>query len=524
MLLKRLLFIILLLCLFSSTALAETYTVSPTGSHSDQGIINEALEKAAKDGGGTVYLRANGENNVFVIDGPIKIVSSNIILTGDPNVIVKVYSGPGNKQWYTGTNSIITSLYNDNIDIHGFQIDGSCDELKFEYHHSRADTAHDCERAIYIAGQTGKFCNNIKVYNMQIHDCFSDGIHIRFATAVQCSGNSISNCQHEGIFWTSVVNGLAENNQIAGITSDCFRTDNGVNNIIQNNNFFSYTGNSNNGAPKGWNNGIQVADAGSSKGYNASNKPTKTTNIEVRGNTFANTGTKAVWLDSTGKGYDNVYIHDNEFVNIKAVTNPGKSVKLDMEVSDIPTYTDITNEVQPSTEMSERIFSSIFDVFSLDVITKAGYNDTVILHEGVPQSPSEVQGTIKQYIQGNLSYTLVSVPTNGLSEVHYSANGTTAKHTLMVGEKHGNKVTFSNTSIWEGKITHQGNSIKINGLVDSKSIKVVCITPYGKEFQPSFKVIQIEQKSRLFRPILIFTGIICLICVIYCKFIIRHTY
>jgi len=517
--------IILGLCLLVCPALAETYYVSPTGSKSDQKIINDALDKAAEDGGGIVYLKADGSNNAFITNGPIVISSSNIVLTGDSDVIIQVYSGSDAKQWFTGKNSIIcTNGPVDNIEIYGFQIDGSCNQLPFNFHHSRADTAHDCERAIYIAGQTGRFCNNIKIHDMQIYDCFSDGIHVRYANNVHCYENLISNCQHEGIFCVSVKTGLVESNEIAGITSDCARLDNCVNCIVQNNYFFSYSGDHNSRAPKGKQNGIQIADAGASHGYDASKKPTTTTNIEVRWNTFANTGERAVWLDSTGKGVENVYIHDNKFANVKTITTPGRSVELNFEVTDTPAYHDVTGNVEPTRETSKKIFSSIFDIFSMDFVTHVSGNESVVLPEGVKGTPSEALGTIKQYDQGNLSYTLVSVPTVGLSEVQYSVNEKTAKHTMMVGEKQGSKVIFSNASIWEGEISHQGDSLKLNGIVDPETIEVICITPIGGEFYPTFEVMKIEQKGSLFHPILIFTGIICLICVIYCIFVVRHTY
>ena len=490
MLWKKLIFIILLLYIYTTIIFAETYTVSPTGSHSDQDVINEALEKAASSGGGIVYLKADGQNNVFVIDNPIKIVSSNIVLTGDPNVIVKVYSGSDAKQWYTGTTSIITSLYNDNIEIYGFQIDGSCDKLPFEYHHSRADTAHDCERAIYVAGQTGKFCDNIKIHDMQIDNCFSDGVHVRFATNVHCYSNFINNCQHEGIFWTSIITGLMEKNNIAGITSDCARIDNGVKIIVQNNYFFSYTGDKNNQAPKGWANGIQIADAGASKGYNGSKKPTHTTDIEVRWNTFVNTGEKAVWLDSTWKGYDNVYIHDNKFVNVKEFTNPGESVELNFEVSNVSLPVNLTDTVQPTKEMSERIFSDIFDIMYADFVEQIDENSTVVLPKGVNETPSNVTATITRYhgIQ-----TLVYVPSDGLTSIEVQADENTSTHTLMLGEKQGSTVVYSNVSIWDG--LHSGDTFFFEG--NPENIKIICKTPKGS-FTPAIITEKIEQNTKLF--------------------------
>ena len=484
----RIIIIILLLCFFVSSSPANTYRVSPTGSSSDQNIINEALEKVHENGGGTVYL----EGGVYTITGSI-IIDSNTTLTGDPDAIIRVYSGSDAKQWFTGKNSIISSNGPvDNVEIYGFQIDGSCNELPFHFHHSRADTAHDCERAIYIAGQTGKFCNNIKIHDMQIYDCFSDGIHVRFAEKVKCYGNSIYNCQHEGIFFVSVKNGLMDANKIAGITSDCARLDNCVNCIVQNNYFFSYSGDHNSRAPKGEHNGIQIADAGASHGYDASKKPTTTTNIEVRWNTFANTGERAVWLDSTGKGYENVYIHDNKFVNVKAVTNPGRSVELNMEVTDEPVYHDITDAVEPTNEMSDRIFSDILNLVNMQFIEQPG-NYTVV--GGAANPPKNVTVTVEQYNIRGKAYTLVSVPHEGLTSIHYKVGNKSAVHTLQIGERRGFNVIYSNVSIWTGNIYRTGDSLYLDGTVEPSDIKVTCYTVKGI-VPTNFEVTQTKEEQK----------------------------
>lgn len=483
---------VLLILLFSLLPPAQgggqVYSVSPTGSTHDQDEINEALEKAHQAGGGTVYLEAG----TYVTTGSV-IIYSNTILTGSKDAIIQVSSS--SSQWFTGKNSIISSSGTvDNVEIYGFEIDGNCDELPFEYHHSRSDTKHDCERAIYIYGSSEKFCNNIKIHDMTISDCFSDGIHIRFATNVHCYSNFISNCQHEGIFWTCVKNGLAELNKIAGITSDCMRSDNGVRQIIQNNYFFSYTGNHNNQAVEGWHKGLQIADAGSSMGYDASNKPTSTTDIIVRWNTFANTGTQSIWLDSTGKGYDNVHIYDNKFIGVTAVTNDGHDFTLNITTSSesMQNYTDLTETVQPSLEVSEYIFDSIFNVMYLDFVEQAGNNDSVILPDGVSNTPSNITATITRY--GDIQ-TLVYVPSNGLTSVTVKTDHNTSSHTVMLGEKQGTSVIYTNVSIWEGD--HSGDSFYFEG--SPNDFEIICNTPKGS-FEPAIVYDDVEIKTGLFSP------------------------
>lgn len=490
--------LIFLILFLTGIADAKTIHVSPTGSNHDQDVINDALKEAASNGGGTVYLENSGTNYVFITNGPIIIPSGNIVLTGDSDIIVRVYSGSDAVQWFTGSNSIITATGQiDNLEIYGFQIDGSCDKLNFEFHHSRSDTDHDSERAIYVQGSSGRFNNNIKIHDMSIVNCFSDGIHVRFANSVHCYSNFISNCQHEGIFWVCVQNGLAEGNRIAGITSDCMRFDNCVSNIIQNNYLFSYTGDQNNQAVKGWNKGIQVADEGASHGYNGSNKPTHTTDIIIRWNTFANCGTQAIWLDSTGKGYDNVHIYDNTFIGVEAVTNDGHDFTLNITASSesMQTYTDLTETVQPTLETSEYIFDSIFNVMYLNFVERAGQNYSVILPDGVSKSPTNTTATITRYedIQ-----TLVYVPSNGLTSVTVTAGNNTSTHVVMLGEKKGLSIIYNNVSIWKG--AHSGDSFYFDGCPEN--IKITCNTPKGS-FEPKIVTENVEVHTGVFNPVII---------------------
>jgi len=177
------------------------------------------------------------------------------------------------------------------------------------------------------------------------------------------------------------------------------RFDNCVSNIIQNNYLFSYTGNQNNQAPKGWHKGIQVADSGASMGYDGSNKPTHTTDIVVRWNTFANCGTQSIWLDSTGKGYDNVHIYDNTFLGVAAVTNDGHDFSLNITetTEGMQNYNDLTETIQPTLEMSEKVFSSIFDILDVKFTTTGATNQTEEdIHYSVKKTESgRIAGGIK---------------------------------------------------------------------------------------------------------------------------------
>jgi hypothetical protein len=118
----------------------------------------------------------------------------------------------------------------------------------------------------------------------------------------------------------------------------------------ESNTLYSYTGDSN-GAYKNGQNFVQISDQGFSHG-GGSDKPTTTTNVEGYGNVFASGGLRDIWIDSAGKGVQNVYIHDNE----------GASISTD----GVP-VTEISFTNPPTVEMSEKIFDSIFDILSMNV-------------------------------------------------------------------------------------------------------------------------------------------------------------
>lgn len=531
MLSKVRVFIIVCLLLIQSTGLSQggqsskIYTVGIPGSDaqfiavdgSAQTAINEALKAAYDAGGGTVYLLKGTYN----INDQIKI-GSNTKWTGDSDAIIRVSSST--TQFFVDGVGVVGQLdkgHVKNIEICGFQIDGNCDELPKSFANSGPGD-HNAERLIELRGYTTDFGNGIAIHNMRMYDAFSDAIHIYYSNNVYCFNNFISNCQHSSIFYVCVIGGTINNNKIAGITSDCARLDNCQNIKVYKNIFYSYTGDNSNGAFQKGQNGLQVGDQGFSHG-GGSDKDIHTTNIEVYDNTFADCGRTSIWLDAAGKTPGtNVYVHGNKYVDVPVVETSGTPVSGVYA----PSSDDVSYDSLPTEEMSEKVFtsiSSIFDVMYLNFASKAGINDTVVLPEGLNSTPSEATGMIEQYELGNLSYTLVSVPATGLSEVQYEVNGETATHTLMVGEKRGRNIIFSNASIWGGELSHQGNSLKLDGIVNATDIHVRCVTPY-EEFKPTFEVIRAETQIVRVHPILIPTFCILLICFIYCRFVIKHTY
>lgn len=261
--LKKIIFILLLILYLVELAQAGGQTtLSPDGSHSNQNQINEALER------GDVYLKAG----VYEVDGPIYI-GSNRVLTGDSNAIIRVWSG--SSQWFVGLKGVIScrGVVQD-IEISNIQIDGNIGNLPSSYANSRSDRSHDCQKLIILHGYSNQFASNITIQNMKLYNSFSDGVYILFADGVAVSNNFISNTQHEGFYLSCVNYGLVYGNKIAGICSDCGRLDNCQNCKVTGNYFFSYNGESY-GQYKGGQAGLQIANSGSSKGYNAANKPQK---------------------------------------------------------------------------------------------------------------------------------------------------------------------------------------------------------------------------------------------------------
>jgi hypothetical protein len=374
--------------------LAEAQELYPT----DQNGINQALQN-----GGEIYLNAG----VYEVTGAINI-HSNTRLTGSPDAIIRV-SCP-NGRWFSNSIGVINGNGND-IEISGFSIDGNCENLPVEYSHTSGDTAHDCESLIHLIGNSNNFMSNVSIHDMKLYDAYSDGITLRFCDHAECYSNLISNCEHEGIFYSRITNSLIHDNNVAGITSDNLRLDNSVNCKVYSNILFSYSGDHAQTYMHG-ENGLQVGDGGSSHGYNAADSSITTSNIEIFGNTFADNGLQAILLDSAAlESSANVFIHNNKFI--------GKS---ELETMGIPV--ELANGTTPTIEQSEQIFSSVFDILKTTLYYSAitGQSDDSISYAVQQTKQGVIAGGIKiigfrnqvvidnkTYIQDNNSTIIKSV-------------------------------------------------------------------------------------------------------------------
>ena len=388
---------------------AADLSVSPTTGHSDQNVINNAIDSVAQSGGGLVYLNAG----TYIVDGPV-MVKSNIMLAGDPNAIIKVYSG--SSQWFQGSIGIISNAENlHDVIICGFQVDGSVTELPPGYHQSRSDTAHDCERCILLAGDSGNMMDNISIHDMTLHDSFSDGVYIRFCVNAHVYNNFISNTQHEGVFFTCCKYSLIESNRVAGITSDCLRLDNCQNCEVRSNLCFSYNGTHASNTYMHGENGIQVGNSGVSHGYDGRDKPFYTLNIYVHDNSFINNGLNAVVIDN-GLSNVNIYFTNNTVIGNADLENSGFPIDL------INNY---TYEHSPSLQTSKKIFSNIFDILNVN-FQNSGYTnqqDESIQYSVQKTTVGDIAGDVKivgfrnQIIIDNKTY----IPDENSAIVKYTA-------------------------------------------------------------------------------------------------------
>jgi|GEM_PF-838781 len=415
-------------------------TVNPTGANNDQTVINQALEDVKNAGGGKVYLNSG----VYKVDNTV-IIWSNTVLTGAPDAVIMV--SPTSSQWYTGSTGIISCKEPvKNVEIYGFQVNGNLGAFPPEYANSHSPHKKDCMRCIILHGETGNYADNIKIYNMKLYDSFSDGAYIYYATNIRIYNNFVSNTQHEGFFLSVVIGGELYNNQIAGIGSDCMRLDNSINCRIFDNIFFSYDGDNLNSQYPHGENGIQIGNQGFSYGY-GSPKPTKTANIEVFNNTFANNGLESILL---GSGSDNnVFVHSNKFIGVAELEQMGISVK----------------GLIPTKETSERIFASIFDI--LDKIFTFQYPNT--------ETELNASAEVVEYNNTYNPHSLVYVTGSGLTGVKYEYGNQSTTHYFSINE--GNQ--SSGADIWEGELQHKGNAVYIEGALDESKLKITGFNPDG---------------------------------------------
>lgn len=438
----------------------DMIVLSPDSGHSNQKQINEALKK------GDVYLNPG----VYEIDGPIYI-KSNRKLSGHPDAIIRVYSG--SSQWFTGRTGIISCKESlKNVEIYGFQIDGNIGNLPSGYANSQPGRYHDCEKLIIVGGYSNDLASNIRIHDLKLYNAFSDGIYVIYAQNVEVYNNFISNCQHEGIYLSVVRGGgYVHNNRIAGITSDCARLDNCKKCLIEYNIFFSYGGDSY-GAYKNGHNGLQIGDAGSSKGYNAVKKGYPTEDIEVRFNTFADPGLRAIWLH----GGENVYIHDNEFVDAAILETIGVPIG------------DISVDYQPTVDDSGRAFGG-----TLDIIRRASTFTYPVI-----KTDLQANATVTYQNNDVQPYSLVDVQGENIEVVKYEYAGTETKH-------------FIERNVWTNASSHVGSALYIPGHFKTEDLEITVYSEAGYQVVDDIDVQEVVLEASIDSDLFVFVAVLAIL-------------
>jgi hypothetical protein len=208
----------LLVCASIPTALCKSHspTIYVAGDGSgdykcdgkdDHLQINKALKLVAENPSyTTVHLKGPF---TYVVNDTL-LIGSNTILEGDSTAVIKLANHAG---WPTMKPLIqqMKSSGNANITLRGFEINGNYAG------NSEITLGKGYYNIMYFA-----YCNNIKVYNMYMHDGTGDGLKIKQGKNVQFYNNKIYKLGHDGLFTAGCENVEAWNNHIT-----C-RTDSGL--------------------------------------------------------------------------------------------------------------------------------------------------------------------------------------------------------------------------------------------------------------------------------------------------------
>jgi hypothetical protein len=192
----------------------------------------------------------------------------------------------------------ISGSGNDNITVRGFEVNGNYAG------NSEITLGKGYYNVIYFTHS-----NNIKVYNMYMHDGTGDGLRINTGQNVQFYSNTIYKLGHDGLFAINFQNVEAWNNHITCRTNSGLRAWNSHevkfhDNVIDS--FYNWSA----GGP-----GIQIEK--STGGV--------VNNVEIFNNVIHNTYGPGIWMIAYGDPYkeeeaQNVHIHHNTFYNTG--TNP----------------------------------------------------------------------------------------------------------------------------------------------------------------------------------------------------------
>jgi hypothetical protein len=235
----------------------------------DQVQINQALKLVASSSKyTTVHLKGPF---TYVINDTI-LIGSNTTLEGDSNAVIKLADNAG---WATMKPLIqqmsSSSSGNSNITVRGFEVNGNRDG------NPSVSLGGGYYNIMYFT-----YCNDIKVYNMYMHDGLGDGLRANQCKNIQYYNNTIYKLGHDGMFAIRSQYVYAWNNTITCRTNSGLRIWN-TNNVSLHDNkidsFYNWTA----GGP-----GIQIEKGGTGTGT--------MDNISVYNNVINNTYGPGMWL------------------------------------------------------------------------------------------------------------------------------------------------------------------------------------------------------------------------------------
>ena len=264
----------------------------------DQVQINQALKLVADNPKKYTTVHLKGPFT-YIIDDTL-LIGSNIILEGDLNAVIKLANNAG---WATMKPLIQqrSSSGNSNIVVRGFEVNGNRDG------NPKVSLGGGYYNVMYFTN-----CNNVKVYNMYMHDGLGDGLRTNSCKNIQFYSNTIYKLGHDGLFAIRSQNVEAWKNTITCRTNSGLRIWNSNHvkfhdNVIDS--FYHWSA----GGP-----GIQIEKGGTGAGA--------MDDIEIYNNTIHNTYGPGIWLfnyDTASVTKDlgkNVHIHHNVFYSTG--TNP----------------------------------------------------------------------------------------------------------------------------------------------------------------------------------------------------------
>ena len=256
--------------------------------------INQALKFVASNSKyTTVHLKGPF---TYVIDDTL-LIGSNTILEGDSNAVIKLANNAG---WVTMKPMIqqMRSSGNSNIVIRGFEVNGNHDG------NPKVSKGDGYYNVIYFTN-----CNNVKVYNMYMHDGLGDGLRIKYGQNIQFYNNKIYKLGHDGLFAIQCQKVEAWNNRITCRTNSGLRIWNSNHVKFHHNVIDSFYH---------WSAGGSAIQIEKSAGI--------MDDIDIYDNTISNTYGPGIWIfnyDSSSATKDkgkNVHIHHNVFYSTG--TNP----------------------------------------------------------------------------------------------------------------------------------------------------------------------------------------------------------